>query len=104
MPTPRRIYVPESGRQLVELARSGCAPKSLAKQFEPLAQTVRNWVAQAVPDASPCLDGLISAEREELKRFKSKNRQLKLDRSILSKAAAWFARETGTILNGSTTS
>ncbi len=35
-------------------------------------------------------------------RLRRENRQLKLERDILSKAAAWFARETGTIPDGST--
>jgi transposase-like protein len=42
-------------------------------------------------------DGLTTAEREELNRLRRENRQLKLERDILSKAAAWFARGTNTI-------
>src|ERR1700758_922534 len=41
--------------------------------------------------------GLTTAEREELNRLRRENRQLRLEREILSKAAAWFARETNTI-------
>jgi transposase len=40
---------------------------------------------------------LTTPEREELTRLKRENRQLKLEREILAKATAWFARETGTI-------
>ena len=36
----------------------------------------------------------MTAEREELNRLRRENRQLRLEREILSKAAAWFARET----------
>jgi len=36
-------------------------------------------------------------EREELNRLRRENRQLRLEREILSKAAAWFAREANTI-------
>ena len=42
-------------------------------------------------------DGLTSTEREEFTRLKRENRQLKLEREILAKAAAWFARETETL-------
>ena len=42
-------------------------------------------------------DGLTTPEREELNRLRRENRQLKLEREILSKAAAWFARETNAI-------
>ena len=45
--------------------------------------------------------GLSTPESEELKRLRRENRQLKMERDILSKAAAWFARETGTIPDGS---
>jgi transposase len=40
---------------------------------------------------------LTPSEREELNRLRRENRQLRLDREILSKATAWFARETNTI-------
>jgi transposase len=42
-------------------------------------------------------DGLTSDEREELRRLKRENKQLKLEREILKKAAAWFARESDSI-------
>ena len=79
-------------------ARRDC-PKTeqLAKEFEPSAQAIRNWVAQADRDEGRREDGLTTAEREELNRLRRENRQLKLEREILSKAAAWFARETDVI-------
>jgi transposase len=76
----------------------------LAKEFEPSAQSIRSWGKQAERDGGQRTDGLISVEREEMARLRRENRQLKLEREILSKAAAWFARETGTIPNGSTDS
>jgi len=51
-------------------------------------------VAQADRDAGTRHDGLTTAEREELRLLRRENRQLKLEREILSKAAAWFAQET----------
>jgi len=45
-----------------------------------------------------------AAERDELARLRRENKQLRLERDILSRAAAWFARETGTIPSGSSNS
>jgi transposase len=42
-------YTPEFRRQMIELVRAGRTPEELAKEFEPSAQTIRNWVAQADP-------------------------------------------------------
>jgi transposase len=93
----RSGLAPEFRRQMVELVRAGRSPEKLAEEFEPKAQSIRNWVAQAERDAGRLGDGLTSAEREELERLRRENRQLRLEREILSKAAAWFARETNTI-------
>jgi transposase len=41
--------------------------------------------------------GLTTGEREELSQLRRENRQLRLEREILSKAGAWFARETNAI-------
>ncbi len=97
MPRPRRLYPPEFRHQLIELVHTGRSPESLAKEFEPSAQTIRNWVRQAARDTGQRADGLTTAEREELTRLRRELRQVKLEREILSKAAAWFARETGMI-------
>src|SRR6202049_236249 len=90
-------YAPEFRRQMIELVRAGRTPEELAKEFEPSAQAIRNWIAQADLDEGRREDGLMTAEREELGRLRRENRQLKLEREILSKAAAWFARETDVI-------
>jgi transposase len=90
-------YTPEFRRQMIELVRSGRNPESLAKEFEPTAQAIRNWVAQAERDAGRRDDGVSTAERGEINRLRREVKQLKLERDILSKAAAWFARETDVI-------
>lgn len=59
---------------------------------------------QADRDGGRREEGLPSAERDELIRLRRKNRQLRQERDILAKAAAWFARETGTIPSGSSSS
>ena len=49
MPTSRIPYPPEFRQQMIELVRSGRSPGSLAKEFEPAAQTIHTWVKQARP-------------------------------------------------------
>ncbi len=108
MPQTRPPYAPEFRRQMTELVRAGRDPADLAREFEPSAQAIRNWVAQADRQEGrrgvkpvPADPGLVAAEREELARLRREVRQLRLERDILSKAAAWFARETGTMPSGS---
>ena len=89
---------------MIDLVRSGRDPDDLAREFEPTAQSIRNWVAQADYSEGRREDrpsGASNAEREELIKLRREVRQLRLERDILSKAAAWFARETGTIPSGS---
>ena len=94
MPRTRKPYPPEFREQLVALVRAGRTPEDLAREFEPTAQSISNWVAQADRDAGRRTDGLTTAERAELTRLRRENRHLKVERDILSKAAAWFAQET----------
>ena len=104
MSKTRAPYAPEFRQQIVELVRAGRSPEELAREFEPSAQAIRNWVAQADRDEGRRSDGLTSSEREELRRLRRENRQLRQEREILAKAAAWFARETGSIPSGSSSS
>ena len=97
MPKTRPPYPPEFKRRLVEQVRAGRTPEELAERFEPTAQSIRNWVAQADRDAGQRADGLTTEERDELRRLRRENKTLREERDILKKAAAWFARETGSI-------
>lgn len=94
MSNMHKRYAREFRRQMVELVRAGRTPVELAKEFGPTAQSIRTWVAQADRDAGIRSDGLKTSEREELRQLRQENQQLKLEREILSKAAAWFAQET----------
>ncbi len=100
----RAPYPIEFRQQMVELVRVGRTPEELSREFEPSAQAIRNWVAQADRDEGRRGDGLSTPEREELRRLKRENRRLRQEREILAKAAAWFARETGSIPPGSSSS
>ncbi len=47
MSNMRPPYPPEFREQMVELVRSGRSPEELAREFEPSAQAIRNWVSRA---------------------------------------------------------
>ena len=104
MPKSRPPYPPELRRRMVELVRSGRSPESLAEEYEPSGESIRNWVKQADRDSGKRQDGLTTEEKDELARLRRENRALREERAILAKAAAWFARETGKIPSGSSNS
>ena len=97
MPKTRLPYPFELRARLIELARTGRTPEELGRQFEPCAQTIRNWLRQADRDDGRRADGLTTEEREEVRRLRREVKALREEREILKKAAAWFARETGSI-------
>jgi transposase len=97
MPKSHRPYPSTFRRQMIELVRRGRTPEQLAGEFEPSAHAIRLWVKQEALDTGQRTDGIPTDEREELRRLRRENRQLREERAILSKAAAWFARGTTTI-------
>jgi transposase len=97
MPKSHLPYPPEFRQQMIELVRSGRTPGELGREFECSAQTIRNWVHQANLDEGRRDDGLTTAEREELRRLRREVKQLRMERDILKKAAAWFARESNAV-------
>jgi len=107
MPKTGPPYLPEFCRQMVDLVRAGRDPEDLARELEPTSQSIRNWVGQADRQEGrreERSDALGAAEREELTRLRRENKQLRLERDILSRSAAWFARETGAVPSGSSSS
>ena len=97
MPGSHAPYPLEFRRQMVELVRSGRSVEELAREFEPSAGAIRNWVKQADLDEGRRSDGVTSDEREELSRLRRENKRLRMEQEILKKAAAWFARESNSI-------
>ena len=88
-------YTAEFKQQMVELVRAGRAPKQLSREFGCSYWSIQSWVKQADRDAGRGNGGLTSAERQELTRLKRENRQLREEREILSKAAAWLCVQKG---------
>ncbi len=107
MPKTRPPYSSEFRRQMVDLVRAGRNADDLAREFEPAAQSIRDWVGVAdrrdgTREAKP--KAVTPDERDELVRLRRENKPLRLERDILSRAAAWFARETGAVPSGSSNS
>ena len=104
MPKSHPPYPDEFRRKMIALVRAGRSPQQLAREFEPSAQAISNWVKQADLDDGRRDDAPTSTEREQLQRLRRENRRLKEVRDILKKAAAWFARETNSIPSDSSSS
>jgi transposase len=100
----RRRFSAEFRTRMVELVRAGRSPASLGREFEVAPQVIGRWLQHADRDEGRRADGLTSEERTELQRLRRENGRLREERDILKKAAAWFARETGTITPGSSDS
>ena len=92
----RPPYPPEFRAEAVRLVRqSGKSVPRIARDLGVSDQSLRNWVRQADLDTGVRADGLTTEEREELRRLRRENRILQEEREILKKAAAFFAKETG---------
>ena len=95
MPRRRPSYAPEYRAEAVRLVREGGrSPEQLARDLGCTAQSIRNWLRQADRDDGRRSDGLTTAERAELRRLRAENRILRLERDLLKKAAAFFAKES----------
>jgi len=97
---PRRFQAPypqEFRDEAVRLVRvSGRPMGEIAGELGVNEQTLRNWVYAARGDAgSDVGDGLSLDDKEELRQLRRRVKVLEQEREILKKAAAWFAKETG---------
>ncbi len=78
----RPPYPAEFRQQMIELVHAGRTPEELSREFEPSAQAIRNWVAQADRDAGWRADGLTSTEQADLRQLRRENRQLRQERGL----------------------
>ena len=65
----------------------------VARDLDLTESALRTWVERARADRSQGKTGLTTVEREELARLRKENRELRMEREILKKAAAFFAKE-----------
>jgi transposase len=96
MPKRRRTFAEEFKRKAVELTRtSSKSVGQIAKDIDVGETALRRWMAQYAVDAQGGTDeALTTKEREELRELRRKVRELEMEREILKKATAFFARES----------
>ena len=88
MPRRRRFFPPESKAEVVELIRStGKTVGQVARELDLTETAVRQWVRQAELDTGRRSDGLTTVERDELRRLRRENRELREEGEILRTAA-----------------
>jgi transposase len=96
MPRSRPPYPPEFRREAVQLVLGGRSVKDVAAALGCSEQSLHNWVKQHQLDSRERLDGLTSAEREELRELRKRVKRVEMERDILKRAAVLFAAETET--------
>jgi len=104
MSRKRRVYPPEFRHKVLELIRAGRNQTEVARELEISRQTVTNWMRHEDLGGGRRSDGLTVVEHDEVMKLRKRVRQLEIEREILSKAAAWFARETDAIPSKSSNS
>src|SRR6476469_5624887 len=90
---PRRQFTDEFKASAVRLVLDdGKSVGSVACDLDLTETALRDWVKRARADRTHGKTGLTTAEREELARLRKENRELRTEREILKKAAAFFAK------------
>jgi transposase len=97
----RRKFTAEFKADTVALVRKeanelgGRGISRIARDLDLTESAVRLWVRQAGIDAGRGPEGALTTdERKELERLRKENRVLRMEREILKKATAFFARES----------
>jgi transposase len=97
---PRQVYTSEFRRQAVEMViREGLGIAEASRRLSLSPKTLTNWVRRAkggsaaeVADAAPRRE--VTEAEAELSRLRRENAELRIERDILKKSAAYFAGES----------
>ena len=90
----RRHYTDEFKEGAVRLVLDeGKTCGQVARDLDLTASALRIWVERARADRTKGKTGLTTEERAELAKLRKENRELRMERDILKKCAAFFARE-----------
>lgn len=92
----RRIFSEEFKRDAVNLVvQEGYTKADAARAVNVSYKTFSDWHAKFAPEPEPCgEDASVDELRDELKRLRKQLRQAELEREILKKATAYFAKES----------
>lgn len=96
MARKRRSFTKEFKADAVKLVKAGGrSVGQVAKDLDLTETTLRSWVQQAAVDAGSGPEGALSTtEKVELAKLRQENRVLRMERDLLKKAAAFFAKES----------
>ena len=91
----RRAFTKEFKAQAVRIVReSGKRVGTVAQELDLTETALRGWVRQAEIDAGRGTPAALTTdERTELGQLRRENRTLRMERDILKKATAFFAKE-----------
>ena len=93
---PRRSFTDEFKAGAVRLVLDeGKTTAEVARDLDLHGSVVGTWVKHARADRTKGKTGLTTAEREELAKLKKEVRELRMERDLLKKCAALFARQSG---------
>ena len=91
----RRTFEADFKREAVALTKVGDRSVSeVARDLDLTETALREWVKRAEAEAAPAAGALTAVEREELLRLRKQVKRLEIEREILKKAAAFFAKES----------
>lgn len=97
---PRQVYTREFRQQAVEMiTRDGLSLTEAARRLSISPKTLMNWVKRVkredAPEAGPPAPRHAATDAEaELSRLRRENAELRMERDILKKSAAYFASES----------
>jgi transposase len=93
---PRRVFTDEFKQAAVRLVVSeGYTFAAAARAVDVGEQTLRNWHAKLAPQPEPCgADASLEELRAENLRLRRELKRAELEREILKKATAYFAKES----------
>lgn len=91
----RRKFEADFKREAVALTKVGDrSVGAVARDLDLTETALREWVKRVDEEAAPPPGALTAVEREELLRLRKQVKRLEMEREILKKAAAFFAKES----------